>query len=290
MWWPPVELIMDPSERIFKRCNIITSMILAITSIIILVTSTLLVTKFFVTHWGSWSDYKVIGPYLMVILSIYQLFISIIGFINGLLENRCTHVSFVILLVVAFITQIGVLITCIKLNCQINSGYIFSIKPIAEEEIRNYGYDLSTQAFWDNLQRQLHCCGVEGKQDGYKFWFTYNTSVPNSCCREDQFQCGESINKDISLENAGKSIYTEGCLDKLELEMNEIVRPLIVMCQIVGALNLIVELICIVLISVYAMQMSKRGQKALIMKKVIDYNRKTSERVDEGTPMKGIND
>ena len=289
MFLPPVELIMDQSERIFKRCNIITSMILAMTSIIVLVTSTLLVSKFFVTHWGSWSDYKVIGPYMMIILSIYQLFMSIIGLINGILENRCTLISFVILLVIAFITQIGVMITCISLYCEINTGFIFSIKPFAENEIEKYAYDASIQTFWNNLQRELHCCGLEGKQDGYKIWFT-NSSVPNSCCREDQSECSESIDKDISLENAGKFIYTEGCLDKLEFEINENVSPLIVMCQIVGAVNLVVELICIVLISVYALQMSQRGQRAIMMKKVIDYNRKTSELVDEGTPMKVIND
>ena len=155
---------MDPSERIFKRCNIITSMILAMTSMIVLVTSTLLVTKFFVTHWGSWSDYKVVGPYMMIILSIYQLFMSIIGLINGVLENRCTLISFVILLVIAFITQIGVMITIISLNCQIDKGYIFSIKSFAEKEIGEYPHDSSIQMFWDYLQRDQHCCGVEGKQ------------------------------------------------------------------------------------------------------------------------------
>ena len=64
--------------------------------------------------------------------------------------------------------------------------------------------------------------------------------------------------------------------------MNDIVRPLIMMCALIGGGNAMAELICIVLVSVYVIQMSQRGKRAVEKIKVIDSIRKGSKAfVDE---------
>ena len=284
---------MDTNERVTKLCNMVISIFLVITAIILLVTSTLLVTHFFVTKWGDWDDNMVLGPYLMIALSIFQLFISINGFINSVKEKQCYLTSFAIFLSIAFIAQIGAIVICININVEIkNDGYLYRVKSSAESEIQRYVNDTTVQKSWDNLQAKLDCCGVVGKQNGYKIWlspsFDDMPGLPNSCCRDDSPDCGEYIDKkDISANNIGNKIYTEGCLNKLERKMNDIVRPLIMMCALIGGGNAMAELICIVLVSVYVIQMSQRGKRAVEKIKVIDSIRKGSKAfVDELIPMK----
>ena len=69
-------------ERRYKKCTYITSIFLAITAAITLVTSTVLITSFSASHWGAWNDPLVIGPYIMIGLSIYQLLTYVVKCIN----------------------------------------------------------------------------------------------------------------------------------------------------------------------------------------------------------------
>ena len=253
---------MDTSERTFKICTFITSIFLAITAIVTLVISTVLITSFFVSHWGIWNDPLVIGPLLIIGLSIYQLFISVIGCINGIIDTRFVFISFVVLISIALTIQIAILIVNINAISDIHYEFFNKGKSLAFKEIEQYTSDSSIKDIWDDLQSKEECCGVTGKQDGYKVWFPNFHRVPDSCCRDEQQNCGESISKQTPPHNIGNLIYTEGCLDKLDRVMQDTVRPLMIICGIIGGANAIVELICIVLMSVYGIQISKRGVRS----------------------------
>ena len=255
---------MDTSERTFKICTFITSILLAITGLVTLVISTVLITSFFVSHWGPWDDPLVIGPLLIIGLSIYQLFISVIGCINGIVDTRFIFISFVALLSIAFTIQIATLIVNINAIWDIHYKFFNQGKDSAFKEIEHYTSDSSIKGIWDDLQSKEECCGVTGEQNGYKIWFGFENvdGVPNSCCRNEQLDCGKSICKSTSLDKVGKLIYTEGCLDKLDRVMQDTVIPLMIICGIVGGANAIVELISIVLMSVYGIQISKRGVRS----------------------------
>ena len=254
---------MDTSERTFKLCTFVTSIFLAITAIVTLVISTVLITSYFVNHWGTWKDPLVIGPLLIIGLSIYQLFISIIGCINGIIDTRFIFISFVVLLSIAFIIQIATLIVNINAISDIHYKFASQGKDIAFEEIQKYTNDSSIKDIWDDLQKRKECCGVDGKQDGYKDWLQNLGRVPDSCCRDEQIDCGEPIGKLTDLYRIGDLIYTEGCIDKLDRVMQDTVGPLMIICGIAGGANAIVELICIVLMSVYGIQISKRGHRSV---------------------------
>ena len=253
---------MDTSERTFKICTFVTSIFLAVTALVTLVISTVLITSFFVTHWGEWNDPLVIGPCLIIGLSIYQLFISVIGCINGIIDTRFIFISFVVLLSIAFIIQIASLIVSMNAISDIDYNFLKEAKESAFTEIDLYTNDSSIKGFWDNLQSKEECCGVTGKQNGYKNWFKDDFGVPSSCCRDKEQDCGESISTQTRPHTIGNLIYTEGCVDKLGRVMQETVRPLMIICGIVGGANAIVELISIVLMSVYGIQISKRGVRS----------------------------
>ncbi|MEE6514963.1 hypothetical protein FKM82_023427, partial [Ascaphus truei] len=115
--------------------------------------------------------YTLIPGVIIIAVGTLLFIIGLIGCCATIRESRCGLATFVIILLLVFVTEVVVVIL----------GYIYRAK--------------------------LHCCGIHNYSDWEKTrWFVEakNNSVPLSCCRARAFNCTGSMSRPGDL-------YSEGC-------------------------------------------------------------------------------
>ena len=65
--------------------------------------------------------------------------------------------------------QLGSIFTALELRTTVAHGGSVPPGDVANE-LNKYGEDSGTTANWDELQRDLHCCGGSNFNTGYEGW------------------------------------------------------------------------------------------------------------------------
>ncbi|XP_072591280.1 tetraspanin-3-like [Vulpes vulpes] len=162
----------------------------------------------FITYGDSdhfFEDAHTLIPAVVIIAVGALLFIiGLIGCCATIRESRCGLATFVIILLLLFVTEVVVVL-----------GYVYRAKVETEVDrsiqkvYRTYSGtnpDAASRAV-DYVQRRLHCCGIHNYSDWENTdWFkeTKNQSVPLSCCRETASSSNGSLAHPSNL-------YAEGC-------------------------------------------------------------------------------
>ena len=112
---------------------------------------------------------------------------------------------------------------------------------------------------WDEIQRDLHCCGGQGKSNGYTQWYNRidGTDVPDSCCHNEDEGCGNDI-QGKTIREVSEKIFIIGCMEIIRNKLEGDVVPMMVVYACVGVLLAIIELICVVLACAYIAQINRR--------------------------------
>lgn len=162
---------------------------------------------------------------MLMVVGVLMFFITFCGCVGSLRENICLLQTFCIFLTIIFLLQLaaGVL------------GFIFSdkaqskVSEMINKAITHYRDDIDLQNLIDFGQREYGCCGAVSYTDWSKNMYfnckennpsRERCSVPFSCCIITKQKvvintmCGHQMQKEDYLE-AGKQIYTNGCIDKL---------------------------------------------------------------------------
>ena len=137
---------------------------------------------------------------------------SCIGCHAANLENRCIMVIYGAIMAVATLvmtTMAGVVYTH---SDQIQS----ELAETLHERLLTYGIqDARYKMTWDNMQRDLSCCGIHSHQDWIKnSLLEPQQAVPDSCCRRTLENCGVEMSTMVENE-AANVIFTDGCLLQL---------------------------------------------------------------------------
>jgi CD63 antigen len=141
-------------------------------------------------------------PIFIIIVGGVIFVVAFFGCCGAWKENKCMIYTYAVFLVLILIAQIGAGIAAYMLkgdlDTEVNKNMIDGMDNYGKE-----GYNGVTDT-WDIVQKNLKCCGVEGKSD----WFKHNITTadgftPDSCCEGGQKEdCGEK-------EEAQK--YSQGC-------------------------------------------------------------------------------
>ncbi|XP_016973884.1 CD63 antigen [Drosophila rhopaloa] len=146
-------------------------------------------------------------PTFLIVIGSFIILISFFGCWGALKENYCLVLSFSIMLAIIFILELAAGI----------SGYVLrnDASKLIETSLTNSLKEYNTfnrnptTRLWDDVQRDFHCCGVNGFAD----WNTVypNGSLPISCCSipvgaAGTFNCTASTS---SVEDRNEN----GCLD-----------------------------------------------------------------------------
>lgn len=249
----------------YQRFLNLSNVFLLITSTILLFSSIILIKFYHITKLDFWSVWFYINPTFMIGLGIFTFAVSVYGFLISNQENRCLIAMIAGLLSIAFLAQIFSIFTAMELRNIINNQVIDPSSVI--DDMRHYGepgYEAIT-AKWDEMQRELRCCGGENFDTGYQDWRNAligqnKKSVPDSCCHDEKAGCGEGLaNKKAAEISLG--IYKDGCIAILMHKLTHEVEPMMVVYACIGVVLAIVELITVVLACAYVAQISRRKKR-----------------------------
>ncbi|KAJ8974665.1 hypothetical protein NQ317_011982, partial [Molorchus minor] len=104
--------------------------------------------------------------------------------------------------------------------CLYKSEFQDTLKDTLKKSLENYSQD--EKIAWDNIQRKMMCCGVNGPSD----WQDKGEDYPHSCCHGNGNPT-DQVDSYCTNEGVGKYLYKTGCYDRLHMKVNSNAKILI---------------------------------------------------------------
>jgi CD63 antigen len=149
------------------------------------------------------------GAIFIMVIGAIVFIVAFFGCCGAIKENRCLLLTFAVMMIVILILSIAAIITAYVYRSKTESW----LRKLMEEQLESYGDDdkFKTQklakTFWDAVQRDNLCCGIENATDWQNNKALNAThSVPDSCCVTEASHCGNNY---FSSSNA--TIYDKSC-------------------------------------------------------------------------------
>lgn len=149
--------------------------------------------------------YTLVPAVVIIAVGALLFVIGLIGCCATVRESRCGLATFVIILMLVFVTEVAVVILGYVYRAKVEEEVNISIKKVYSE-YNGTNADAPSRAI-DYVQRQLCCCGIHSYSDWRDTrWFqeSRNNSVPVSCCQAAVKNCSGSLTRPGDL-------YQEGC-------------------------------------------------------------------------------
>uniref|UniRef100_A0A8I4A121 Tetraspanin n=1 Tax=Callithrix jacchus TaxID=9483 RepID=A0A8I4A121_CALJA len=165
--------------------------------------------------------YTLIPAVVIIAVGALLFIIGLIGCCATIRESRCGLATFVIILLLVFVTEVVVVVLGYVYRAKVENEVDRSIQKVYKT-YNGTNPDAASRAI-DYVQRQLHCCGIHNYSDWENTdWFkeTKNQSVPRSCCRETASNCNGSLAHPSDL-------YAEGCEALVVKKLQEIMMHVI---------------------------------------------------------------
>ncbi|KFO37960.1 Tetraspanin-3 [Fukomys damarensis] len=165
--------------------------------------------------------YTLIPAVVIIAVGALLFIIGLIGCCATIRESRCGLATFVIILLLVFVTEVVVVVLGYVYRAKVENEVDRSIQKVYKT-YNGTSPDAASRAI-DYVQRQLHCCGIHNYSDWENTdWFkeTKNQSVPLSCCRETASNCNGSLANPSDL-------YAEGCEALVVKKLQEIMMHVI---------------------------------------------------------------
>jgi uncharacterized membrane protein YiaA len=249
----------------YQKYITLSAVFLIITSTILVFTAAILMKFYHMTKLGFWSITFEMVPYYMIVLGIFTFISGLYGAFVAPLggkRHKAALIVYAILMVIAFLAQLGSIFTALEVrsNVENNKG-----DSGMQKEFKLYTTDSGIKANWDDLQRDLHCCGGDGYGDGYQDWIgnlgTGNENdVPDSCCQTQSEGCGRNVGSG-STDSIRSRIFVDGCMEIIKDKLEDDVVPMMVVYACIGVVLAIVELISCVLSCAYVAQLNRRTSR-----------------------------
>lgn len=254
--------MMQRKATQYQKYLNLSNVFLLITSTILIFTAIVLMKFYHVDKLTFWSVYFSVVPTYMITLGVYTFLICFFGFAISGSDKRILIASYAVFLTVAFLAQLGSIFISLELRTTISQAGIGAAD--VNEDLALYGKDPAITSKWDDLQRDMHCCGGNNFLTGYNDYRStpigQNFSVPDSCCHEPLENCGRNIFKETP-EQIRNKIFVNGCLTLLKDQLEGDVVPMLIVYACVGVILAIVELITVVLSSAYVAQITRRERR-----------------------------
>jgi len=166
-------------------------------------------------------------PIVIIGVGVVIFFIAFFGCCGAWKENYCMVTTFVLLLSLIIIVEIGAAI----------AGYIYrgKLSAVVQESltdmIKKYNTTEEMAKAVNQLQTDLKCCGVNSSAD----WGSYmpdGNSVPDSCCVNNTKDCGRGTMTDAS------KVHQQGCQTAVEQLLRKNIQWIIVAALIIAFLQI----------------------------------------------------
>ncbi|KAK4875853.1 hypothetical protein RN001_012275 [Aquatica leii] len=177
-------------------------------------------------------------PIVLIVAGVIIFIIAFLGCFGAIRESYSLLLAFAIFLLVIFVIELAVGIAAAVFK----SDFEEALKSTLKSSMKTYYTNNSEKSAWDNTQKTLMCCGVDGPTD----WTKSQLVIPDTCCKD--------INKTATCVSGN---YDKGCFAKLKLRVEEKATVLIG----VGIGIAFVQVAGIVLACLLAASIKREGAK-----------------------------
>ncbi|XP_014477772.1 PREDICTED: CD63 antigen [Dinoponera quadriceps] len=223
---------------VIKYILFIFNLVFAISGIGIIVAGALVLAD--VGEFNHFMEGRIMAPPIVLIVAGSIVFIvAFLGCYGAIKEHYNMLIAFAAALLIIFVIELAVGIAAAVFK----NDFSMAMKETLKESMKN-NTEADKQA-WDNVQKKLQCCGVDGPND----WSAANgfRNFPSSCCMDMQVICQLGI----------PAVYKDGCFSKLEMRVQKGATVLIG----VGIGIAFVEIAGIVLACCLAAAIKREGDK-----------------------------
>lgn len=254
--------MMQRKTTKYQKFLNVSNVLLLVTSTIIIFTAVMLIKFYHISKLDFWSSYFTVVPTYTITLGVYTFMTSFFGFAVSGTEKSILIGSYAAFLAVAFLAQLASIFTCLELRSIITQAGIQSAS--LNQDLALYGVKPAITDKWDDLQRDMHCCGGNGFLIGYNDYRSTpigdKFSVPDSCCQDESEGCGVNLFKS-SIEQIRNKIHTDGCLTLLTDRLESDVVPMMVIYAVIGVCLALLEVITVVLACAFVAQINRRNKR-----------------------------
>ncbi|KAJ8258937.1 hypothetical protein COCON_G00179490 [Conger conger] len=166
-------------------------------------------------------------PLILIAVGVIIFFIAFFGCCGAWKENHCMVTTFSVLLCFIVMIEIGAAIAGYIYRGQLNDIVDSSFKDMVKK-YNSSSEDIKKAV--DNMQMELHCCGVNSSADWADF-MPDQKSVPESCCKKQTQGCGNG-----AMQDADK-VYQKGCLLTVKELLKNNVKLVIVAAVVIAFLQ-----------------------------------------------------
>lgn len=223
--------------------------------IVLLATWMLTDPTFLISMTQNESNYF-IGLYTCLIVGGVMLIVPFLGCCGAFKESQCMLASFFSCFMIIIVAEIAAGAWAYHNSEKLDSYVRSAVKEAVQDE---YSVVASRTTTLDSIQKYFHCCGADGPND----WKSsvYNNvdrssivniaisklnvgyKVPESCCIErlSTEDCNKARNEGRSIFTTSTDIYTNGCIEKLIIEIRKNTKLL----YVIGAVVIGVEILAL---------------------------------------------
>lgn len=165
--------------------------------------------------------YTLIPAVIIIAVGALLFIVGLIGCCATVRESHCGLTTFVVILVLVFVTEVAVVVIGYIYRAKVEDDVNSSIKNVFDD-YNGPNSNAQSRAI-DYVQRQLQCCGIHNYSDWqYTRWYVESkeNSVPMSCCKSNFGSCTGSLTHP-------EYLYQEGCEALVVKKLREIMMYVI---------------------------------------------------------------
>jgi CD63 antigen len=151
---------------------------------------------------------------LLIVIGILVTIIGFFGCCGAIRESKCMLYTYSGLLCLIFVMEFAGGIAAFVYREDISKNTSNNLKS----SMKNYFTDDSIKKQWDNMQKDLSCCGADKPQDWFNVTtFTNPDNVPSSCCLPG-VDCKPDTHGLVPYDD--KTKYKNGCVPQINAQIN----------------------------------------------------------------------
>ncbi|XP_039304278.1 tetraspanin-9 isoform X2 [Solenopsis invicta] len=168
---------MDRWERVMKCILLTVNVVILIFGTITTITSVCLISKpSYIAETKGFFNAIFIA---LLIVGIIWMSIAIFGIVAVLRKVKCMLLTYAIIIFILFV--MNVIGQVEQYNSQ--KEMIKLLEKRLKSSMQLYNDNIFVRNFWDMTQSTYECCGL----NSWKDWKVNGLTVPDSCCKSDQF-------------------------------------------------------------------------------------------------------
>ncbi|XP_018573176.1 CD63 antigen-like [Anoplophora glabripennis] len=201
--------------NLIKYVLFIFNLIFAVSGIGLIIAGSLVLSD--VGEFNHFMEGKILAPpVVLIVAGVIVFLVASLGCYGAIKESYYMLMAFAICLLIIFIIEFAVGIAAASFK----SEFRVALKNNMKNSMDNYENSKSDKIAWDNLQRKLECCGVDGPTDWKK--------RPMSCCHALRENAPDPTSDQCRAAQPGDDhLYNYGCFTELEMKAERASKVLI---------------------------------------------------------------